>query len=145
VTFESGDAQATLAKGAPLFDAAPSPDLAALLGRAARALGQHDAARRYDALAEQMWQFDQPDAAALARFMADRGGAATAAVAAAERARATRQDIFTEDALAWALFKAGRIPEARAASRRALRTGSRDRVLRRHADEIERAFARLTP
>jgi tetratricopeptide (TPR) repeat protein len=143
--IESGDATMALTMGTRLFDAIPSPDLAELLGRAARAVGQHDAAARYDALAVQMWQFEQPDPAALARFLADRGGDLDAAVAAAERARAVRQDIFTDDALAWALFKAGRIADARAASERALRTGSRDRVLRMHAKEIERAFAALTP
>jgi len=45
-----------------------------------------------------------------------------------------RHDIFTEDALAWAYFKVGRLDEAFAASQRALRTGTRDeRILSRAA------------
>jgi hypothetical protein len=51
---------------------------------------------------------------------------------------AVRHDIFTEDALAWALFKAGHIAEARAASARARRTGSRDTRIVAHAHEIDR-------
>ena len=75
----------------------------------------------------------------LARFLAERGRAPDEAVTIAEGAAALRHDIFTEDALAWALFKAGRIPEARAASLRARRTGSRDARLVAHAREINRA------
>jgi len=41
----------------------------------------------------------------------------------AEIVTATRHDIFTEDALAWASFKTGRLEGARAASARALPHG----------------------
>ena len=57
----------------------------------------------------------------------------------AERAAAERHDIFTEDALAWAYFKAGRLADAAAASAQALRTGSRDRDLLYHAAAIKQA------
>ena len=70
---EAGEMETALAIGEPLFRAAPAPDLADQLGRAARSLGQHAAADRYDALAEQMWRYDMPDARALARFLAERG------------------------------------------------------------------------
>ena len=75
----------------------------------------------------------------LARLMADRGHAPDEAVRIAERAVAVRHDIVTEDAYAWALFKAGRIREARAASARARRTGTRDARILAHAREIDRA------
>ena len=58
----------------------------------------------------------------------------------AESAAADRHDIFTEDALAWSYFKAGRVSEAAAAIRRALRTGTRDQTIRAHAAAIERAL-----
>jgi hypothetical protein len=54
----------------------------------------------------------------------------------AEQAAAVRHDIFTDDALAWAYFKAGRLADARRAIARALRTGSTDRDLRAHAAAI---------
>ena len=55
------------------------------------------------------------------------------AVTIAERAAAERHDIFTDDALAWAYFKAGRVADARVAIARALRTGTRDADIRAHA------------
>jgi len=60
-------------------------------------------------------------------------------VAIAERAAAERHDIFTEDALAWAYFKAGRLGDAAAASAQALRTGTRDRDVLYHAAAIKQA------
>ncbi len=58
------------------------------------------------------------------------------AVAIAEEAAAARHDIFTEDALAWAYFKAGRVDDAKRTIRLALRTGTRDRDILRHAEAI---------
>ncbi len=55
----------------------------------------------------------------------------------AEQASADRDDIFTDDALAWAYFRAGRAEDARHAIRRALRTGTRDRGIRAHAAAID--------
>ena len=48
---------------------------------------------------------------------------------AAQRAAAVRADIFTLDALAWALFRSGRVAEAATAIEQALRTGTKDRVI----------------
>jgi tetratricopeptide (TPR) repeat protein len=138
---EAKEMETALAIGEPLFRASPAPDLADQLGRAARGLGRHAAADRYDALAEQMWRYDMPDARALARFLASRGSKIPDALAAAERARESRRDIFTDDALAWALYQSGRLDEAREAARRALRTGSQDPEIRTHAAAIERVVA----
>jgi Flp pilus assembly protein TadD len=82
---------------------------------------------------------DVPEPAKLARFLADHHRDAGAAVRLAEQASADRHDIFTEDALAWAYFNDGRVADARRAIARALRTGSRDREIRRHADAIQAA------
>jgi hypothetical protein len=57
-------------------------------------------------------------------------------VTIAEGAAALRDDIFTDDALAWAYFKAGRVAEAKIAIARALRTGTRDAIIRGHAAAI---------
>jgi tetratricopeptide (TPR) repeat protein len=137
----AGNYEEALTIGSRAFESAPTPDLALQLAHAARALGRTEDADRYDALAEQMWRDDMPDPVALARLLADRGRNLDEAVESARRARESRRDIFTEDALAWALFKSGRIDEAREAMDRALRTGTRDRVIRAHAAAIEAAMA----
>ena len=77
--------------------------------------------------------------AALALFLADHDRKLHDAVTIAERIAARRHDIFTEDALAWAYFKTGRIGEAYRASQQAIRTGTRDaRILARRGDSRSR-------
>jgi tetratricopeptide (TPR) repeat protein len=75
----------------------------------------------------------------LARFLAERDRNLETAVTLAEEAAAERRDIFTEDALAWAYFKVGRIDDARKASERAMRTGTSDRRILYHAAAISKA------
>jgi hypothetical protein len=70
-----------------------------------------------------------------------RGEKIDEAVRLAETAARDRDDIFTNDALAWAYFRAGRIDDASRASARAMRTGTRDRELRRRAATIADAAA----
>jgi tetratricopeptide (TPR) repeat protein len=77
----------------------------------------------------------------LALFLAERNRKLQEAVKAAEAVAATRRDIFTEDALAWAYFKTGRLDDALRASSRALRTGTRDERILAHAAEIRAAVA----
>ena len=121
---------------APLIVETPTPPLLALTGDLLGALGRADEAERHYRLAEAAWESDAPDPAQLALFLADRGRRLDDAVRLAEAAAAERRDIVTDHALAWAYFKGGRMAEARAAMTRALRTGSRDRVLREHAAAI---------
>ena len=92
--------------------------------------------REQYALAEAAWRIDAPEPKNLARFLADRGEKVAEAVVIAEEAARVRHDIFTEDALAWAYFKAGRVEDAKRAIRLALRTGTRDRDILRHAEAI---------
>jgi hypothetical protein len=80
---------------------------------------------------------EEPQPAALARMLAERGRKIDSAVTLAEMAARQRQDIFTMDALAWAYFRAGRLADARAASLQAMRTGSVDRRIRCHATVID--------
>jgi hypothetical protein len=75
----------------------------------------------------------------LALFLAERDRKLPEAVAIAERVAAVRHDIFTEDALAWAYFKSGRLAAARAASAQALRTGTHDDRILSHAASIRAA------
>ncbi len=53
-----------------------------------------------------------------------------------------RKDIYGYDLLAWALYKNGHIVEARAAMQQALKLGTQDPQLFRHAQIIEAASAR---
>ena len=116
----------------------PAPETYVRVGDLYEAEGRHDEARRSWALAEAAWR-EAPEPKSLARFLAERGEKVPEAVAIAEEAIRVRHDIFTEDALAWAYFKAGRLAEARAAIDRALRTGSKDPEIRRHAAAIHQA------
>ena len=139
VALARGDAEGALALARRQFEQAASAELAEAMGEAASRLGRAAEADRYYGIAESMWRDDTPEPAMLARLLADRGRAPEEAVRIAQRAAEVRHDIFTEDALAWALFKAGRVAEARAASARALRTGTRDARILAHAREIDRA------
>ena len=122
---------------------APSPDLYARLGDLFASERRRDEANRQYALAEAAWRSDAPEPKNLARFLAERGEKIDEAVTIAETAARARHDIYTEDALAWAYFKAGRTEEAKQTIRLALRTGTRDRDILRHAQAIERALSRV--
>jgi tetratricopeptide (TPR) repeat protein len=122
---------------------AATPELAAATGDLLAMRGDHDAAARMYARAESLerdgWATSAPQHAALARLLAERGLKTSEAVALAEQGAAVRRDIFTQDALAWAYYRAGRYDEAARASREARRTGSVDARLLYHAAAIEHA------
>jgi tetratricopeptide (TPR) repeat protein len=143
----SGYARAIEAEGDPdgaltllrdLVERAPVADLYVRIGDLLGHQGRHEEAERSYALAEAAWRSDMPEPARLARFLADRGKNIAEAVRLAEDTAARRRDIFTEDARAWAYFKAGRIADAKQAIASALRTGSRDRDILAHAAAIHR-------
>ncbi len=145
-----GYAKALVATGNPdqalsllqdLVKTSPTPELYAQLGDLLTALGRPADATRQYALAEAAWRSDAPEPKNLARFLAERRWKLDEAVQIAEGAAAVRQDIFTQDALAWAYFQSGRIDDARRTMALALRTGSRDPDLRRHAAAISKARA----
>jgi tetratricopeptide (TPR) repeat protein len=136
VRLAQGHAAAGLEIVMPLLAEVPTPPLLALAGDLLRALGRADEAERHYRLAEAAWESDAPDPSQLALFLADRGRRLDDAVRLAERAATDRRDIVTAHALAWVYFKAGRGADAQIAIARALRTGSRDRVLRAHAAAI---------
>jgi tetratricopeptide (TPR) repeat protein len=139
VEAASGNDETALRLVLQRLASAPSPADAAFAGDLLEKLGRHDEAERQYRLAEIGWQVDAPEPAKLARFLAEHHRRLDEAVAIAERAAAERHDIFTDDALAWTYFQVGRVDEARAAIRRALRTGSRDRDIRAHAAAIDAA------
>jgi tetratricopeptide (TPR) repeat protein len=76
------------------------------------------------------------DPRTLALFLATQGRDLAEAVRLAEEERRTRGDLYTRDALAWALHKAGRHAEARTEIDAALRHGTKDARLFWHAGAI---------
>jgi len=125
----------------PLLAKAPAASTLALSADILRAMGRREEASLQDALAEAVWRSDAPEPARLALLLAGSGDAAKIdeAVRLAKAEFSQRRDIFTADALAWALFKAGRLADAVEASASAMRTGSVDRGLRERARIIAHA------
>jgi len=130
-----GDRDGALAIYLEQLKHTPTLDLAARIGDLYAKGGNAVESERYYQLAEDLAGPGSAQTEAhLALFLADHDRKLPEAVKIAEAVAAVRHDIFTEDALAWAYFKVGRLDEAFAASQRALRTGTRDeRILSRAA------------
>jgi tetratricopeptide (TPR) repeat protein len=115
----------------------PTLDLASRIGDIYQQRGDTAEAERYYQLAEDVaGPAPAQTEANLALFLAERDRKLEEAVRIAETVAKTRHDIFTEDAVAWSLYKIGRVDEALAASRRALRTGTKDERILAHAEAI---------
>ena len=140
VAEAGGDIRTALARVLALLETSPTPADLAYAGDLMTKLGQTDAAERQYRLAEAAWRADAPEPSRLARFLATHGRRLDEAIAIGEKARIDRNDIFTADALAWAYFQTGQIDKAKAMMALALRTGTRDRLIREHTDEILRAI-----
>jgi tetratricopeptide (TPR) repeat protein len=139
-----GHREEALAMFLDQFGRTPTLDLAARIGDL-YAQGGHSAdAERYYQLAEELAgpAIAQTETN-LALFLADHDRKLLEAVKVAEAVGTTRHDIFTEDALAWAYYKTGRLEEAASASQRALRTGTRDERILSHAAAIRAARDRI--
>ena len=107
-------------------------DLYTRAGRAEEAARQYElfeSLERENAPAENDWHH-------LVYFWADHDRNLDEALALARRAREARRDIYTCDALAWALFKRGHLAEAKAAIDEATRLGTRDARILYHAGLI---------
>lgn len=76
------------------------------------------------------------DPRTFALFLATRGEQSRVALRLAERELEDRHDVFTQDALAWSLFAAGRYSDSWAAMQRALAENTKDARLFLHAGVI---------
>jgi tetratricopeptide (TPR) repeat protein len=72
----------------------------------------------------------------LALFYADHDMKLSEALDLAQKELEVRHDVYTWDALAWALYKNGKLAEAAKASEKAMRFGTRDSLLLFHAGMI---------
>jgi hypothetical protein len=115
----------------------PLPEYRWMLAEALRAAGREDEAIGEEAGLVRDGAASDPRTLAL--FLATRGREPGAALNLAQRELNARADVFTLDALAWALHAAGRAKEAGAVMRRALAEGTADARLFFHAGVIAAA------
>ncbi len=138
-----GDHDGAIAAYEALLAEAPSPDTHAALVDLLVATGRNDEAARHLAAAERLERAELATGTNehrhLALLLADHGTRLDEAIQLAARDAAARDDIYSADTLAWTLFRAGRLDEARAAAARALRLGTRDPLLQYHAGTIAAA------
>lgn len=140
VKVARGDHDAALTIYLDQMTRTPTLDLAARIGDLYAGRGDSPNAERYYQLAEDLAgpALVQTEPA-LALFLSEHDRKVDDALKIARAVASMRHDIFTDDALAWAYYKAGRLGEAAAASARALRTGTRDDRIRSHAARIRAA------
>lgn len=139
----AGDLEGALEIYRREYEAEPSADTALAIGDLYAKLGRADEAQKHYAAFESL----EPENAAaendmhhLVAYWTDHDKNLDEALALARKERARRQDIYTCDTLAWALYKKGMYEEAKAASDEALRLGTRDPRLLYHAGMIAYAL-----
>ena len=139
-----GEYHRALAAYESLMRDVPTPEWAAWIGDLRAALGDARAAEAAYEHAEQLeregWANEEPQYAALARFLAQRNRRVDEAVRLAERGAGSRRDVATLDALAWSYYRAGRLADARVSAEAALESGTRDRTVLYHAAAIRYAM-----
>ncbi|HEV8430488.1 MAG TPA: tetratricopeptide repeat protein [Pyrinomonadaceae bacterium] len=116
---ENGSADAAQALG----------DLFTRLGKSADAKAAYETfetLERENAAIEKSWRH-------MVNFWLDHDQNLVEALRLASDEYNSRKDIFTCDSLAWALFKNGRVTEARKVMKEALRTGTKDQRIKDHA------------
>jgi tetratricopeptide (TPR) repeat protein len=120
----------------------PLPTYASALGDIYYRIGKTAEGERQYALVEYIAQLGALSKQAynreLALFYADHDRQLPQALALARKELELRHDVYTWDALAWALLKNDQAREARDAMQKALTTGTQDSLLYFHAAAIER-------
>ncbi|HEV2864546.1 MAG TPA: tetratricopeptide repeat protein [Pyrinomonadaceae bacterium] len=139
----AGDPEGALAIYAREYEGEPSADTALALGDLHAKLGRAEEAEKFyksfktlereNAEAENDWHH-------FVHFWTDHDRNLDEALALARKERDRRKDIYTCDALAWALYKKGQYAEAKAAMDEALRLKTRDPRLLYHAGMIANAL-----
>jgi tetratricopeptide (TPR) repeat protein len=121
-----------------------SPTLAHLYadGEALDRAGMHDEA---NAIYERLHSDSHRTDSVLVLYYADRGKNPEKALALATQQIATRQDIATLDAYAWALYRADKLSEARTAIDKLLAVGTRDPQYVCHAAQIRDGSCETIP
>jgi tetratricopeptide (TPR) repeat protein len=116
------------------YKKSPLPETAWVLGDARRAAGDEKGAEEAYALVVKAGRASDPRTLAL--FFAVKGREADLAVTLARKELGVRKDIYTRDALAWALYRKGQLADARVESDAAIALGTKDASLLYHAGAI---------
>jgi len=121
----------------------PDPQFIAALGDLYKLAGRDEDAQKQYELVEQIGRLNALNGALynrqLALFYADHDIKIDEAYRLAAKEYEIRKDIYGADALAWTALKAGKLPEAQAAIKDALRLGTKDAKIFYHAAMIARA------
>jgi tetratricopeptide (TPR) repeat protein len=134
VAIATGNFTAAIAYLGKAYEQSPLVETAWLLGDAREAAG--DAKGAETVRAELVKHGRQVDGRTLSLFFSTMNRDKEEAVSLAQAEKKVRDDIYTEDALAWALYRKGDIPGARAASDKAMALGTKDARLLYHAGAI---------
>ena len=137
--YAAGDTDNAITFYKRAVERVPLPEYAAALGDLYAKLNRTEEAKQQYAQVEFIEKMGTAGATysrQMALFWADHDIRLDEALAAAERERAARNDIYTADVLAWCLYKKGRFAEAKTAIDEALRLGTRDPRLLYHAGMI---------
>jgi tetratricopeptide (TPR) repeat protein len=134
VALGNGDAAKAVELVAQAYKLSPLPDTAWLLGDARAAAGDAKGADEAWALVVKAGRASDPRT--LAQFYATKGRDHEEAVRLALEEKKVRDDLYTEDALAWALYRAGKIADAKVAADKATALGTKDARLLYHAGAI---------
>jgi tetratricopeptide (TPR) repeat protein len=141
-----GKARVALTRGQPAeavvllqqaFLARPLAETAGLLADARRLAGDGPGAEAAER--EVFREGRSGDSRTLSLYLSTHNREADEALALAERELSTRADLYTQDALAWALYRKGRLAEARAASDKSTALATPDARLLYHAGAIRLA------
>jgi predicted Zn-dependent protease len=125
------------------YAAAPHPenfyDLAEALERAGRSAEARDAFAGFERKARAEMAGSDNANRELVYYYADHAARPADALALARSEAGRRRDVQTVAALAWALYRSGRVADAQKEMQAALGVGTRDPELRQRADVIARA------
>jgi tetratricopeptide (TPR) repeat protein len=138
-----GDMPDAIAQYEKVVKILPDPNFVAALGDLYKLSGRdEDAANQYK-LVETIGHLSTLSGTLynrqLALFYADHDMKPDEAYQNAAKEYEVRQDIYGADAVAWTALKAGKVPEAQAAIKEALKLGTKDAKLYYHAGMIEKA------
>ena len=137
--YAAGDTDNAIAFYKQAIERVPLPNYISALGDLYAKLGRADEAKQqYDQVEfiEKMGTYGGTYTRELALFWADHDMRLDEALAAAERERSIRNDVYTCDVLAWCLYKKGRYDEAKSAMSEAMRLKTSDSRLFYHAGMI---------
>lgn len=135
----TGDTDAAMGALSDLIDRQPTPDAVTLLGELQSAASMPAEAAESFALARTVYELQAASGQVIdleaALFEADHGDPATA-VELARAAYGERQTVFTADAMAWALHRAGRSGEAVPYAEEAVARGAPEASIRVHSAAV---------